>query len=938
MIGINMIEKYNKLKKDVWAGKWGIRILSELQYLIELSKTLDGKYDELLGAAVDKLYAYVEENGSITKEAALELENDLAAMGADAKALTVLLIAHAHIDMNWMWGFNETAALTVSTFETMLQLMREYPQFKFSQSQASVYKIIEEYAPYLLPEIRERIKEGRWEVTASTWVENDKNMSGTEAMVRHILYTKKYLCGLLGLDEDYLNIDFEPDTFGHAENLPEILSQGGIKYYYHCRGFYSEHVYRWQAPSGAELLVYREPVWYNDEISAYDSLGFVPAFCKTYGLTKTMKFYGVGDHGGGPTRKEIEHWLTMQEWPLMPAISFGTLHEFFESAEKVRENLHVVDHELNYIFTGCYTTQARTKRANKIGEDRLNEMEAVDVMAKSMVPEYQKASSGEEAWQKVLFGQFHDILPGSGVIDTYQHSLGEFQKTLAVSQINMSHAFKELCSHMNTKSLGIEAKEDYSLGAGVGFAHDNGSGYLTGYVSSSLEKQRIVTVFNTTQYQRKEPVKVILWDWDGDIERICGVDEEKNEVKVQVLKTNVKYWAHYYHELLIYADVAPMGYATYVLDERKPEDFGLVWEMFSTTGGMDPRLDDYTDKPLVLENEKVQAVFDSVTMQLISLVDKETKEELISGPAATFQLIDENPVNEMTAWRVGPYMRVVNLNETEKVRVLAVQKGELMQGITYEFPFAASKIHAEVSLKAGSTCLDFQIMADWHELGNKEKGISQLRFAVPVAYDAEVYRCNIPGGILDRAPLAHDVPCTGFMSAVNKEHSSVSVMADSKYGFRGYENTVSVTLLRSSYDPDTAPDQGEHHVKLGVGLVTDKADQTKCFETFIHAVYACSNSIQEGPLSLSGSLLQVTDNVKIVALKEAEDKDGWIVRLQNLYKEESKGVLTACGAIKSACYVDILEHKTEDAEITDGKLHFTLPAGTIRTIKIRRIS
>ena len=161
---------------------------------------------------------------------------------------------------------------------------------------------------------------------------------------------------LLDIDKESLNIDFEPDTFGHAENGPEILTQGGAKYYYHCRGYHKEHIYRWRAPSGAEVLVCREPVWYNDELARYDSLGFVPSFCKEYGITKTMKFYGVGDHGGGPTRKEIEHWMEMQTWPLMPTIQFGTLKEFYESLEEKREQFPVVEQELNYIFSGCYHT------------------------------------------------------------------------------------------------------------------------------------------------------------------------------------------------------------------------------------------------------------------------------------------------------------------------------------------------------------------------------------------------------------------------------------------------------------------------------------------------------------------------------------------------------------------------------------------------------
>lgn len=93
--------------------------------------------------------------------------------------------------MNWMWGFQETAAVTVDTFRTVLDLMREYPDFTYAQSQASTYQIIEEYAPEMLEEIRQRIHEGRWEVTATTWVEPDKNMPNGESLARHILYTKR---------------------------------------------------------------------------------------------------------------------------------------------------------------------------------------------------------------------------------------------------------------------------------------------------------------------------------------------------------------------------------------------------------------------------------------------------------------------------------------------------------------------------------------------------------------------------------------------------------------------------------------------------------------------------------------------------------------------------------------------------------------------------
>ncbi len=111
----------------------------------------------------------------------------------------------------------------------MLDLMNEYPGFTFSQSQASVYRIVEEHDPELLKEIRRRVKEGRWEVTASTWVETDKNMPCGESLARHVLYTKRYLARLFDLEGERLAIDFEPDTFGHSRNVPEILARGGVR-------------------------------------------------------------------------------------------------------------------------------------------------------------------------------------------------------------------------------------------------------------------------------------------------------------------------------------------------------------------------------------------------------------------------------------------------------------------------------------------------------------------------------------------------------------------------------------------------------------------------------------------------------------------------------------------------------------------------------------
>ena len=286
-----VVEKLLSMKSKT-SGYWSERILSQLGYGFKLSQANENRYHGLINDAVELLDKRLDEEGAITKPAAMEAESMISGLSETAKDFKIICAAHAHIDMNWMWNYAETVAVTPDTFRTMLDLMREYPDFTFSQSQASVYRIVEEYDPCMLDEIKARVKEGRWEVTASTWVETDKNMPSGESLARHILYTKKYLSRLLDICPDSLKIDFEPDTFGHNRNVPEILANGGVKYYYHCRGYDRYNIYKWRSPSGKHILVYREPFWYNAEINPSMAL-YVPEFCAKYGLDTMLKVYGV---------------------------------------------------------------------------------------------------------------------------------------------------------------------------------------------------------------------------------------------------------------------------------------------------------------------------------------------------------------------------------------------------------------------------------------------------------------------------------------------------------------------------------------------------------------------------------------------------------------------------------------------------------------------
>ena len=165
--------------------------------------------------------------------------------------------------MNWMWSWPETVAVTNDTFQTMLALMDEFPGFIFSQSQASTYHLIEKYHPAMFEAIRQRVREGRWEVTASQWVEGDKNMASGESISRHLLYTRAYFQEKFGLaPEDVQRGLRAGHLWTSGQRCPPSWRAAGVKYYYHCRGSDGPHLYWWVGPDGSRILAFNDVVWY----------------------------------------------------------------------------------------------------------------------------------------------------------------------------------------------------------------------------------------------------------------------------------------------------------------------------------------------------------------------------------------------------------------------------------------------------------------------------------------------------------------------------------------------------------------------------------------------------------------------------------------------------------------------------------------------------
>ena len=244
-----------------------------------------------------------------------EAQSKLEMLRPYMKQFSIAAVGNSHIDMAWLWPWTETVEVVRNTFGTALQLMREYPDFKFTASAAQAYEWIEEKYPAMFQEIQQRVKEGRWEVIGGMWVEPDLNMPDGESLVRQILYGKRYFREKFGKD---INIGWNPDSFGYNWQLPQIYKRSGIDYFVTQKllwaSEFTKFPYRlfwWQAPDGSRLLTYF-PSDYANQIDpqkmARDSATYGPMMWKydggnnsaPAGALDMMYLYGVGDHGGGP--------------------------------------------------------------------------------------------------------------------------------------------------------------------------------------------------------------------------------------------------------------------------------------------------------------------------------------------------------------------------------------------------------------------------------------------------------------------------------------------------------------------------------------------------------------------------------------------------------------------------------------------------------------
>ncbi|HTS11157.1 MAG TPA: glycoside hydrolase family 38 C-terminal domain-containing protein [Candidatus Limnocylindrales bacterium] len=830
----------------------------------------------------------------------------------------VRLTGNAHIDAAWLWPWTETVDVVRRTFGTALQLMDEYPDYTYTQSAAAYSEWIVDKYPDEYKQILDRVKQGRWELVGGMWVEPDLNIPCGESLVRQLLVGQRYFKDKFGVTT---RIGWNPDSFGYNWQLPQIYKRSGIDYFVTQKMAWNDttqlplKLFWWQSPDGSRVLTYFPHDYVNEIDPVKISSDVAKARELNPGLTEMMHLYGIGDHGGGPTRAMLDsgmHWTQPQM--VAPPMKWGVAQGFFSDVEtkvdtadapvwnyktlaagdtKLPEpppgkiSLPVWDDELYFEYhRGVFTTQAEHKRNIREGEEQLLNAEKISSLAWVDGASYPDGPL-TEAWKKVLFNQFHDLAAGSGIGVIYKDAQRDFDVVRWTTRDASIRGFHRIASEIDTKAA-----------PGVP-----------------------VMVWNPLAWERTDVVEASVQLPEPAKNGIAVIDAKGNALPVQILSSNA---ATNTYDLLIEAKNVPsMGYEIlHVVPEKR--------EVAS----------DLKASGLTLENKFLRVTVDPHSGCVTSLFDKRTNFESIAKGGCGNELVAfKDTPKDYDAWNIDADFDKVfwNLDKADSVEL--VDRGPLRASIRVTRTWQKSKFVQDIRLYAGLDRVDVANDFDWHETH------VLLKAAFPLAASSNEATFEIPYGSIERPTTRNnkveqakfEVPALRWADLGDANHG-FSLINESKYGYDAKGNVLRISLLRSPTWPDPDADRGEH--RFLYSLYPHAGDWKQAMTVrhgydFNYELQSMQLEAHEGKRPAEHSFVSVDNpNVVLTAVKKAEDADGLIFRFYEWAGKSGDVRISVPKGAASATMTNLME-KPEGAALAVTNDQVTVPVHPYEIVSVR---
>lgn len=742
----------------------------------------------------------------------------------------VHLIGNAHIDPVWLWRWQEGFAEIKATFKSALDRMREFDDFKFTAACSAYYMWIEKSDPAMFREIQQRVREGRWELAGGWMIQPDCNIPCGESFARHALISQRYFLEKFGKAAE---TGYNVDSFGHNGSLPMILNQSRMKNYVFMRPMAHEkalpaRLFRWESADGSGVSTYRIPLHYNIDENKFEEFSKIANIEES---SDQMAFYGVGNHGGGPTVSLLKRMHA----ELDERFVYSTVNDYFATQDKAA--LPVVRDDLQYHAKGCYSANSEIKKNNRRAEKKLLTAERLSVLSERLAGTPYPAAELERAWRNVLFNQFHDVLCGCSIREAYEDARDSHGESMVTADRESNFAMQQIGWNINTVD------------------GDTASDYI-----SKEEAERLgvpVVVFNPHAYPVTGTVRV-----RGH--RYCrATDISDNDLPVQAVRASRTNGKGDKYDDAFTATVPAFGYTVYRMHKlpRNEEVFGSPFDIGEN----------------YVSNGRIRMTFDE-SGELCGLFDEKQGKELLSAPTRISLYNDE--ASDTWAHGLVAYTEKTPITVTGSFKV--IEQGPVRATVRVEQCFGESRMIRDYSLGVGEDHVDASVKVDYHE----KFGVLKLVFPVSVA-DGKCF-AQIPFGHIER-PTDGSEQVAGDWICMRGTDGGLGVSCVGKHSFDARENELSLTVLRSALYADhfgvrdefcEFMEQGEHAFAYRIFPFSDFADAERRADTLQTPLWSYAETFHRGRLPLAASGISVSaGNVAVTAVKAHVSGNGIVIRL-----------------------------------------------------------
>lgn len=862
-----------------------ILTLNESLNLLDLRRPYSAEYDASLDAAQEYLTREFYE-----KYAGQENEK-------------IYCVGHTHIDVAWLWTLAVTEDKAVRSFSTVLELMEQYPEYIFMSSQPQLYKYVKKNAPDVYERIKERVKEGRWEVEGGMFVEADCNLSSGESLVRQFLYGKQFFREEFGKDNEILWL---PDVFGYSAALPQIMEKCGIRYFMTTKISWNElnkmpyDTFEWEGIDGTRILTHFSPsrdynkgaveggtetehfTTYNAYINPSQVKGGWERYSQKYLNNEALMSFGYGDGGGGPVRDMLENQRRLARGiPGCPQTVMSTASNFFHTLEKNVEDQKYLPVWVGELYLeyhrGTYTSMARNKKYNRRSEFLLENTELFASLAGLLTGwAYPKKELGE-LWEVVLRNQFHDILPGSSIKEVYEDSKAEYEQLLKAGSALEAAA---LCA--------VAEKVDAPKGS--------------------------LVVFNPNSMTGSD---IVTFSGPAGISSPVIRDGEK-EYAVQRAADG---------QWLFAAEGVPgKGYKTFIIEDRT--------EDISDKGSETLRASDCS-----LENRFVRVKL-ADNGQICSIYDKiEERELLKNGQNGNVLMTYEDRPHNWDAWDINNYYTEKSWEITDVQERKVVENGPVRCTVKVSRKYLESEIVQYISLQADSPQIRIQNEIDW-----REKKIL-LKTMIPVDIHTDEATFEIQYGNVSRKThrntswdFARFEVCMHKWMDLSEDGYGVSILNDCKYGVSVNDGVIGISLLKSAVYPNPDADKEHHSFAFSIyphkGSFKEAGTIGRAY-ALNNPMISCLKETESGNLPGSYSAVCVdAPNVVIEVVKEAEKEDATIIRLYEAFNRRTRTTVHFGRPVKDVYECNMLEEVQQEIESSGKEAAISMKPYEIKTLKV----